>query len=279
MVHDTQIEVQARRTVATWLQQAEWAAPCCDERIASGTGLPLGDTDGVIVVKEDQTVAKLQGLSAVATEVMAYFKAKRPKLSGTPHGYTWGYPWRRHEIPQNWVVSSAPLPDPRLLSVGCSPERLARGKLAITLLRCDAWHGWPVMALSIRCISLAADILEELGNGVEGPGSQYKQRGDKKSADKLMQVIRQYLDREMGYVDPKFSSDMMLLDSDDGESSAPWPQRSGIYPDHILFYYNNIGKPFTAQDIFVKLTEEARRERLRRLDAGCPMEKFGVVTL
>lgn len=33
---------------------------CREERIASGTGLPLGDTDGVIVVKEDQTVAKLQ---------------------------------------------------------------------------------------------------------------------------------------------------------------------------------------------------------------------------
>jgi hypothetical protein len=28
-----------------------------EERIASGTGLPLGDTDGVIVVQEDQTAA------------------------------------------------------------------------------------------------------------------------------------------------------------------------------------------------------------------------------
>lgn len=37
-----------------------------EERIASGTGLPLGDTDGVIVVKEDQTVTKLQQVAGLS---------------------------------------------------------------------------------------------------------------------------------------------------------------------------------------------------------------------
>lgn len=84
------------------------------------------------------------------------------------------------------------------------------------------------------------------------------------------------------------------------------PERSGIYPDHLLFYYNRYYKKglnpknygvegveelvtlvrdsivvcppkviesmlspeLEDNDIFVKLTEEARRERLRRLDAG-----------
>ncbi|CAL1169596.1 unnamed protein product [Cladocopium goreaui] len=246
MVHDTQIEVQARRTVATWAQQALLEKNQMIERIASGTGLPLGDTDGVIVVQEDQTV-------------MAYFKAKRkdgsigkskkPReavvlsiMEETLRVQFVGNK-RRHEIPQNWVVSSAPLPDPKLLSSGCSPERLARGKLAITLLRNEK----AIVALVLETLSEAADMLEELGNGVEG----YKQHGDTESADKLMKIIRQFLDREMveldeelaeclpksladipsdpghkpyldkplyslpeGYVDPKFSSDMMLLDSD-----------------------------------------------------------------
>ncbi|CAE7742529.1 desi2, partial [Symbiodinium pilosum] len=87
------------------------------------------------------------------------------------------------------------------------------------------------------------------------------------------------------------------------------PERTGIYPDHLLFYYNRYYKKglnpknygvegvearrelvalvrdsivicppkviesmlsaeLEDNDIFVKLTEEARRERLRRLDAG-----------
>ena len=36
-----------------------------EERIASGTGLPLGDTDGVIVVQEDQTAAWFLSLESV----------------------------------------------------------------------------------------------------------------------------------------------------------------------------------------------------------------------
>ena len=259
MVHDTQIEVQARRTVATWAQQALLDKNRMIERIAGSTGLPLGNTDGVIVVQEDQTV-------------MAYFKAKRkdgsvgkskkPReavvlsiMEDTLRVQFVGNK-RRHEIPQHWVVSSAPSPNPKLLASGCSPERLARGKLAITLLRNEK----AITGLVVETLSEAADMLEELGNGVEA----CKERKDTENADKLMKIIRQYLDREMveldeemaqclpksladvpsdpghkpyldkplyslpeGYVDPKFSSDMMLLeDSDDAGASEKTAEAS-----------------------------------------------------
>lgn len=246
MVHDTQIEVMARRTVATWMQQALLEKNQMIERIAGRAGLPIGNTDGVIVFQENQTV-------------MAYFKAKRkdgsvgkskkPReavvlslLDETVRVQFVGNK-RRHEIPLSWVVSSTPLPNPKLLSEGCSPERLARGKLAITLLRCEK----AITGLVMETLSEEADMLEELGNGVEG----CKSRGDAEGAEKIMKVIRTFLDREQmeldeelarclpqsladipsdpghkpfldkplynlpeGYVDPKLSNDIMMLGSD-----------------------------------------------------------------
>lgn len=52
------------------------------ERIAGQTGLPLGDTDGVIVVQENQTAIRqnfpiLRSILSCLAKVMAYFKAKR----------------------------------------------------------------------------------------------------------------------------------------------------------------------------------------------------------
>eukprot|EP00913_Durusdinium_trenchii_P029476 g27629.t1 len=185
------------------------------ERIAGRAGLPIGNTDGVIVFQENQTV-------------MAYFKAKRLFVGNK----------RRHEIPLSWVVSSTPLPNPKLLSEGCSPERLARGNSA---------QEKAITGLVMETLSEEADMLEELGNGVEG----CKSRGDAEGAEKIMKVIRTFLDREQmeldeelarclpqsladipsdpghkpfldkplynlpeGYVDPKLSNDIMMLDSD-----------------------------------------------------------------
>ncbi|CAJ1450733.1 unnamed protein product [Effrenium voratum] len=203
MVHDTKVEVMARRIVGTWAQQAILKKDEMIEQIASSTGLPLGE-NGVIVVKEGQTVK-------------AYFKAKRKDgtvgKSKKPREavvisieeQTLRVKFankKRHEIPHNWVVSSTPLPNPKLLTAGCSPERLARGKLAITLLRSEK----SILGLVMETLSEAADMLEELSNGVEG----CKERGDPQGAEKLMKVIRHYLDQELVDLDEELSSSPLL---------------------------------------------------------------------
>ncbi|CAE7497007.1 unnamed protein product [Symbiodinium natans] len=247
MVHDTQIEITARRVACTWLEQAVLEKNQMIEKIAGRTGLPVGNSDGVIVVQEGQTVT-------------AYFKAKRRDgsigKSKTPREAVvvslnedtirvkFVASKARHEIPMNWVVSSTPVPDPRLLSEGCSPERLARGKLAITLLRTEK----AIAGFVLESFSQAADLLEELSRGVEGCRAQEDEEGYRK----LLKIIQSFLDQEMvevdeelqqvlpqsladipsdpghkqfldkplysvpeGYLDPKFTNDMMLLDGED----------------------------------------------------------------
>ncbi|CAE7533824.1 unnamed protein product [Symbiodinium sp. KB8] len=251
MVHDTQIEITARRVACTWLEQALLEKNQMIEKIASRTGLPVGNSDGVIVVQEGQTVT-------------AYFKARRRDgstgKSKTPREAVvvalkeetirvkFVASKARHEIPMNWVVSSTPVPDPKLLSEGCSPERLARGKLAITLLRTEK----ALVGFVLESLSQEADLLDELSNAVEGCKAQNDQAG----AEKLLKVIRSFLDQEMvevdqelekvlpqsladipsdpghkqfldkplyslpeGYLDPRFTTDTMLLDGDETSSS------------------------------------------------------------
>jgi len=252
MVHDTQIEISARRVAATWLEQAILEKSNKIEKIASSTGVPVGNADGVIVVKEGQTVS-------------AHFKARRKDgttgKSKTPREAVvlallegalrvkFVQSKAKHEIPTNWVVSSTPVPDPKLLTEGCTPTRLARGKLAITLLRTEK----TIAGISLEVLSEAADHLQELANGVE----RCKEQGDPEGAEKFFKIIRNFLDAEMvevdeelakvlpksladipsdpgynqfldkplyslpeGYLDPKFKTDTMLVDPTEGQTGG-----------------------------------------------------------
>ncbi|CAE8600263.1 unnamed protein product [Polarella glacialis] len=200
LAYTSGLEVSARtsaRTLAAdWCVKALLEKSFDIERIAKETGLPQGNSQGVIAVQVGMTV-------------MAYFKAKhqdgtvgrsqKPReakvLSGTDELVRVEFlaNKKRHEIPANWIVSASDVPIQSVLASGCSAERLQRGKLAITLLRAEA----AILAPFMEALKQSAAAVEEL----EKKLTYFRKSGDDKASEQVIKIMQSYLEREIMEVD------------------------------------------------------------------------------
>jgi len=135
-----ELENAARDLISQWCQAAIVVNGTAINNIIADTGLPAGTGGGLLVVNHGDTV-------------LAHFKAKRADgSSGKSRKPREAHVLdltediarvqflsnnRRHEVPRDWVVGVQPVPNPKLLKAGCTPEKVARGKLAIALLRSE----------------------------------------------------------------------------------------------------------------------------------------------
>ncbi|CAE8731707.1 unnamed protein product [Polarella glacialis] len=196
LAYTSGLEVSARTLAADWCVKALLEKSFDIERIAKETGLPQGNSQGVIAVQVGMTV-------------MAYFKAKhqdgtvgrsqKPReakvLSGTDELVRVEFlaNKKRHEIPANWIVSASDVPIQSVLASGCSAERLQRGKLAITLLRAEA----AILAPFMEALKQSAAALEEL----EKKLTYFQKSGDDKASEQVIKIMQSYLEREIMEVD------------------------------------------------------------------------------
>jgi len=100
---------------------------------------------------------------------------------------------RRHEIPKDWVVSAQILPKAEVLASGCSPEKLARGKLAITLLRTER----AILAEYCNLITSTLNTIEHAQEVMEN----CKDNGDDKVLKRASDLISQLITRESVEID------------------------------------------------------------------------------
>eukprot|EP00930_Biecheleria_cincta_P074814 TRINITY_DN62026_c0_g1_i1.p1 TRINITY_DN62026_c0_g1~~TRINITY_DN62026_c0_g1_i1.p1 ORF type:complete len:777 (-),score=143.63 TRINITY_DN62026_c0_g1_i1:47-2356(-) len=199
--YDVALEMKAREMAHTWAAEAIYEKSLTIEQIAACTGLPMGDGNGVIAVSDGQNV-------------MAYYKAKRKDgsvgKSNKPReakviaveSETLRVEFitnkRRHEIPRDWVVSARLLPKAEVLASGCSPEKLARGRLAITLLRVER----AILAEYCNLITSTLNTIEHLQEVVDA----CKEKGDDEGAQKASNLLSQLVIREAVDVDGEDAS-------------------------------------------------------------------------
>jgi len=105
---------------------------------------------------------------------------------------------RRHEVPGNWVVGAEPVPSAGLLGSGISPQRLERGKLAITLLRTER----AILGVYVDALSKSADTIEELQRLLK----QYTGANDKANIEKCNASMQSFLARELMELDEETAS-------------------------------------------------------------------------
>lgn len=137
---DVQIEVFGSRLLMDWVWYAIMLRADAIPKITEMTGIPSAEEGFAGVVQPGQIV-------------MAHFKAKRAdgsvaksrdareaKVLTTDKNKVrleFIGNQKRHEVPWDWVVGLDRVPSPQLLQKGCTPARLARGKVAMTLLRAE----------------------------------------------------------------------------------------------------------------------------------------------
>jgi len=230
------LEMTARRLVAKWCSESVVKLNEAVNAVSTATGLPTGSAEGVIMVGPGQTV-------------MAHFKARRSNgslgksrqprqarvISVEPEAGTVRLEFvannRRHEVPSSWVVEAQAIPVAGLLSSGISPERLARARLAITLLRTER----AVLARMMTTLLESAVAIEEL----DKLASSFSKTGDEENAKKCLDKIQEFLAQEMFVLDEEtaalqpLSLKQLLVDENDGEIVPRWslpPVTSGFGP-------------------------------------------------
>jgi len=126
---------------------------------------------------------------------------------------------RRHEVPSTWIVGAQPIPSAGLLQSGISPEKMARGKLAITLLRTER----AILGFYLSRLTKSAEVLE----GFLRKAREFSEAGDATKAQKCALIIQDFLVKEVTELDaeteslqPQSLDQMPQLDED----GSPMPQ-------------------------------------------------------
>eukprot|EP00931_Biecheleriopsis_adriatica_P121046 TRINITY_DN96126_c0_g1_i1.p1 TRINITY_DN96126_c0_g1~~TRINITY_DN96126_c0_g1_i1.p1 ORF type:complete len:830 (-),score=187.22 TRINITY_DN96126_c0_g1_i1:77-2518(-) len=201
MAFGAEVDVTARQLAMSWVQEANYQKTQAIEAIASKTGVQIGNAQGLVLVSEGQSC-------------MAYYKAKRkngsPGKSRKPRearvisigDATLRVEFvgnrRRHEIPANWVVSSQPMPDAKLLTEGCSPARQLRGKLAITLLRSER----ALLGVYLEVLASQTTAIEELNE----KAAYMKKTKDEKGLEKVSHVLKHFWNQELVEVNSELAA-------------------------------------------------------------------------
>lgn len=272
--YTAELEVTARRLVAQWCQEAIIENSAAVDEISRATGLPIGSSDGVIVVRSGQTV-------------LSHFKAKRKdgsteksrkprearviSVGETTLRVEFIANGRRHEVPNHWVVGAQPVPAAGLLSSGCTPERFARGKLAITLLRTEK----AILGKYLTILLQSADSLEELLKSAK----EYRGWGDLAGAEKCSATIRSFLARELMELDEETESlqpqtlDQLPQVLDTGEILPPKDINAPIWNMPPVGQVPE--SPFTPEIIMVDMPTDQKGRPLGASETGHASEYEG----
>lgn len=192
------VEVMARKLAADWCTAAINQCGAYIEAVAEATGLPTGSKDGLITVgightvmthfkakhKDGSTGKSRKPRQARVVSVQEETMTVRVEFSGNS---------KRHEVPADWIVEAQPAKVAGLLASGCTPARVQRGKLAITLLRTER----SALFYHFDAFSKSAATMQ----GLDDHHKALRQSDDMIGANKCIELIDKFMNDEDKEID------------------------------------------------------------------------------